>query len=54
MDSFISEEAGADAGTLAWVLETFPPPSGEPEDLKRFRAELAKRLRRLEFERARS
>jgi len=46
------KEAGADAGTLAWVLETFPPPPGEPEPLQRFRAELAKRLRRLEFERA--
>ena len=31
------KEAGADAGTLAWALETFPPPSGEPEDLRRFR-----------------
>lgn len=47
------KEAGADAGTLAWVLETFPPPSGEPEDLRRFRGELAKQLRRLEFDRAR-
>jgi hypothetical protein len=46
------KEGGADAGTLAWVLETFPPPSGEPEDLRHFRAELAKELRRIEFERA--
>ena len=46
------KEAGADAGTLAWVLETFLPPPGEAEDLKSYRAELAKQLRQIEFDRA--
>ncbi len=46
------KEVGADAGTLAWVLETFPAPAGESDDLKRYRSELAKELRRIEFERA--
>jgi hypothetical protein len=46
------KEAGADAGTLAWVLETFAAPQGEPADLRSYRAELARRLRALEFERA--
>jgi hypothetical protein len=46
------KEGGADAGTLAWVLESFPPSSSEPLELREFRKSLAKELREIEFERA--
>jgi predicted nucleotidyltransferase component of viral defense system len=52
LDDAALKEGGADAGTLAWVLESFPPSSSEPLELREFRKSLAKELREIEFERA--
>ena len=52
LDDAAIKEGGADAGTLAWVLESFAPSGSEPTDLQDFRKELARQLREIEFERA--
>jgi hypothetical protein len=52
LDDAAVKEGGADAGTLAWVLESFQPSLSEPPELREFRKALAKELREIEFERA--
>lgn len=54
------KDAGMDPATLAWTLETSPkaavtgvPVGCDPEELDRFRHELARRLRTLAFEQSR-
>jgi hypothetical protein len=53
LDDAAIKEGGADPATVAWVLETFPATQLEPADLRAFRMELARRLRAIEFARAR-